>query len=394
MSMHHMHRFAIATFVSLSSLAVACGDEEALADPVDETTSELFVDTSQLPKPKLGSSRTIFTMCWTDSARATGALKALFDAGRAAVRKEITDTWDVNSWADFVWRDTCAAGDIPITIADKVPNASRKQVTLNFKYANYKKAECAPTGGTGVNAAWTNCLKKNAVHEFGHVLGFDHEQNRGIAGVACPSGDVAEPDISDGSIVGDLEIGPADPRSVMAYCWQDRTIDLTASDIEGVQSIYGAEGRSVRDDKLYAVRVGSGVAFMDVTDGSFQTVTPLIEKAFRIDGPVASGAIKYGDKVTLSLGNKKLCATLGVGTQFGIVPPTLIFTSGPYDARACLWDVQHDSVGSGGSTVNVNDPVNFHLGAPTPPMEPNENFAHIAFNGSMSVRFLGAFSPL
>ena len=111
-------------------------------------------------------------------------------------------------------------------------------------------------------------------------------------------------------------------------------------------------------------------------------------------GPTAGRAIRYGDKATLAFGTKKLCATLGGASRFGTFPPQIVFTDAPYDPAACLWDVQYDSSGDGGNTVNVNDSVVFHLTAPVPPQNPNNPTVAIGFNGSLGIRFLGPFAPL
>ncbi len=78
-----------------------------------------------------------------------------------------------------------------------------------------------------------------AVHEFGHVLGFIHEQDtpgnvKNEHGVAhCASGGVE---------ANATQLTNYDPDSVMNYCNKDLNMmgNLTTKDIEGVQRIYGA----------------------------------------------------------------------------------------------------------------------------------------------------------
>jgi hypothetical protein len=80
------------------------------------------------------------------------------------------------------------------------------------------------------------CVRATAVHEFGHVLAFRHEQNRDDArsgcGVAGGKGD---------AVVGATE----DTLSVMHYCnpnGHDGGGYLSATDIEGVRQYYGGDG--------------------------------------------------------------------------------------------------------------------------------------------------------
>jgi hypothetical protein len=102
-------------------------------------------------------------------------------------------------------------------------------------------------------------LEYVAVHEFGHVLGFSHEQDRqdnpgGCAGESLPG----------------QELGPYDPDSVMNYCADLAHGYLSEGDVMNVRSVYGfrpatgdfagdvngdgrADAISVRDDKIHVL---------------------------------------------------------------------------------------------------------------------------------------------
>ncbi len=90
--------------------------------------------------------------------------------------------------------------------------------------------------------AGTKRLEYMSVHEFGHVLGFEHEQdsddNEGP--FKCKVG-------VDAGTVG-VPITPYDRDSIMNYCNRDgnATGNLTDSDITGVQKIYGLRRPTLR----------------------------------------------------------------------------------------------------------------------------------------------------
>jgi hypothetical protein len=77
------------------------------------------------------------------------------------------------------------------------------------------------------------------LHEFGHVLGFDHEHQR-------PDGPAGNPCYRDVRFDAKL-IGPADPKSIMACSYCNGTMKVaTLEDIKGARSLYGRRDVSIR----------------------------------------------------------------------------------------------------------------------------------------------------
>jgi len=154
------------------------------------------------------------------------------------VQRAVSASWQASSKLQFIGWGKCAetSPGIRILITDDAANGPRVQdfgrklnkrkngMILNFTFKNW-----IPACQEGPKEVW---IARIAVHEFGHAIGFRHEQDRDdTVGAECKK-------LKTGPNP-DLVLTPYDPKSIMNYCWCEANSNLSNFDKLAVQKLYG-----------------------------------------------------------------------------------------------------------------------------------------------------------
>jgi hypothetical protein len=153
------------------------------------------------------------------------------------VEKLITDTWQANSRLSFSGWGKCAASSkgirIQIMNGSTMPHINGeagKNIDQGTKVGMVLNFECKNTSICPDGNAF-QCVRGHAVHEFGHALGFDGEDERADSPKNCSS-----------LKVGDISVGKYDANSVMNHCNDKRLLGLLSTgDLAALSQFYGTK---------------------------------------------------------------------------------------------------------------------------------------------------------
>jgi hypothetical protein len=225
---------AMCSIAALSAVATGCAQTVSSQEAeAKSTNSDLYVlDTSIWANASI-------PVCWETTGN---------DTEKGWVRNTIETTWEQETAINFSGWGTCNAGTnsgIRIQTADVWPATSKlgnglnnlaNGMQLNFWF-NFTQTTngvtTQPFAGCIAAASREQCIRAIAAHEFGHAMGFSHEQNRGDTPSTCTK------PAQGGN--GNVTYGSWDLSSIMNYCnpqWNNNGL-LSATDIAGASKYYG-----------------------------------------------------------------------------------------------------------------------------------------------------------
>ncbi len=220
-----MSKLHLSAIFLLTSTFTACVYDEDTLEDIDTIDQSLVA----APSSFWSGNPVMIPVCWQNPNNSPTVGSFLTDGNvvsettlRGWARDVVEGQWSRYARVNFTQWDTCTPGEPGLHIQITSSGGSRTAdfgirnnavdngVMLNLYLAG-ERPECHAT-----TATLKRCIQQIALHEFGHALGFAHEEHHPSYVQTNPAPDCASP----GSSPTDRLFGAYDLASVMSYCGQ------------------------------------------------------------------------------------------------------------------------------------------------------------------------------